>query len=292
MPETPAVDPVVPPSGDAPPPTGLASVVRGWCRGCGYDLARVSAVRGKCPECGGGFTPSDRSTFRASPNEPSRAQRLFRRATAVAVAVLVVLAIWVNDLHPKVMPRNAGRLWAWQGYLFGVESARTMRGARVSRVWWAGGLRSVRVYSENRDGLGPDGPARIAWEARRSWFGGRWSLHINEPGVRWEFMISQLNEMKSPRMFGIIWRDVGLRENTEPFEAEGSVVDVYSRVIWEYNMTVDSFLLRDDQPHIWVFSDETRRLTKVPLHEALVGGLVTARPPSFSPDNRPLIQGE
>ncbi len=64
-----------------------------WCGGCGYELRGLAPSTRRCPECGRGFDPADRRTYRVRPIR-RWVRRVVRGAVALGTVLLILAGTW------------------------------------------------------------------------------------------------------------------------------------------------------------------------------------------------------
>lgn len=255
-----------------------AAVLRGWCLECAYDLRGIHGPEAACPECGKSFVPVDERSFAGTALvEEQNAVRLFIRRHGLKIAVvLFVAALWVYGLLPHAVAGQGGRLWAWGYWTFGEERETRVNGAEARYWWWAGRLWSAEVDRGPRAKVKPGDPPApdpgLAWEMRRT-RDGVWTLIVHEEGVPFAYLNSVFNEMKRPGMFGIYLENPGRSESPGPFEVTGSKTEVMSRIVSEYECRPVPFLLRRDQPFVWMFDPVSSRLFPMATGAAMQAGV-------------------
>jgi len=214
------------------------------------------------------------STARVNNEGPMR--RFIRRHGLKVSVVLFIAALWVYGLLPLAVRGQGGRLWSWGGYRFGLEREVLRNGAEARLWWWAGGLWRVEVDNRARLVPTPEEPSPpepgLAWEMWRT-REGVYHLKVYEPGASFRDLNSSFNEMKRPGMFGILLDDPARTVNVRPFEVSGTRTELMSKIITEFACNPGVFLLRPDQPFVWVYDPGEERLYPLRTGAARLAGI-------------------
>jgi hypothetical protein len=77
-----------------------------WCKTCGYVLDGLSENR--CPECGRGFDPANRRTFRGKPPASRRRKFFLRSVVVIFILVLAqpIILFWRPLMEWQALRRN------------------------------------------------------------------------------------------------------------------------------------------------------------------------------------------
>ncbi len=183
-----------------------------------------------------------------------------RRIAIPLVVVLLVITGFVHTVLPRPAELNDWRLWVWMDQKYGVEVASISRGqGRVH--WWAGRITSVSAVDLRGDPL---------WDVTWRW-PDHWVVRAHRAGVRLRDLSWAFTNMKR-EMFGV---QIGpsTREATDgPLEFVGTKVDVFSEMVRYFGTEVSPFLLRANQPYVWLFDRELGRMVAVNRDKAAAMG--------------------
>lgn len=232
-----------------PPVSDAPKAAPAFCRGCRYDLAGIDWTPATCPECGRAFDPADPSTTLPTPSPPMSGA-VHRFGVPLAVALLILTAA-IHTVIPRPADLQDWRLWLWFGQRYGVQAGWTA-GWPSKTSWWGGRRTAIRAY---------DGAGKPVWEVTWSW-PDRWTIQTHRPQVRWSDLSAAFNDIK-PDMFGVLIEPAASDAALEPFIVQGSKVEVFSSIVQMYGLETRPFLLRLDQPYVWVYDRDRRRMVAI-----------------------------
>ncbi len=184
-----------------------------------------------------------------------------RRIGFPTAIVLLVITAFMHTLLPRPQRLRDWRLWLWLGAKYGVQST-WIGGARGRIDWWAD--RITAIHANDTAGL-------PLWNVRWQW-PDHWTLVAHQPGVRWQDLSAAFSAMKRD-MFGVTLGPFQHEALDHPFELTGNKVELFSSLISLFGIEITPFLLRNDQPYVWVYDPLARSMVPISRVQALDMGL-------------------
>ncbi len=260
-PPSPEQQPVGP--GPAPGVAELAASVRArYCRGCLYDLGGQLGSEPRCPECGRGFDPGDRTTTLDVPRHPTK--RLLSVAAWTTLVTLLVYAGMAYNVIPRPLGIDEWRVWLWMDKAYGLERSGPGSGTRmVDQYWWNG--RVSRVESWERQT--PATPRTLRWRVKRVG-PDEFELQVPATGVEHGEVRWGLNTVCLDEFLGVNLQPGPVVANDAAFTVRGTKAQVLSEVVSRYQILVVPFLESEAQTHVWVFDHQTQQMERVTVEEA------------------------
>lgn len=186
--------------------------------------------------------------------------RHMRRIALPLVAVLLVVTGFVHTILPRPADLTDWRLWVWMHQKYGVE-VTWVSGGQGRINWWANRITSI--HAVDRRGV-------PVWDVTWRW-PDHWVMRAHRAGVSQRELSWAFTNMKQ-EMFGV---QIGpsTREATDgPVEFVGTKVDVFSEMVRYFGTEVSPFLLRANQPYVWLFDRELGRMVAVDRDKAAAMG--------------------